>query len=179
MSGPGRASLPLALAAVLMAIAALQLARAAESAERTALRATRSAGRAYEGAPPTVPHWFNPRDQRVCLRCHETGADVGTGRPAPIAPHPGWPACLQCHAARATDGAALPASTFSGQGLPAPGRRVASPGAPPIVPHRLFGRERCAACHAGPGTPAVIRCSHPERPHCLQCHPTDQALEAE
>lgn len=179
MRPPVRWLLSMALAGGLVSCVVSQPAPAAEPPGRTDLRVARLAARAFEGAPPTVPHWFNPRDQRVCLRCHETGADVGTGRPSPITPHPGWTACLQCHAARATTDDALPATTFRGAGLPAAGWRVASPGAPPLVPHRVFGRERCAACHAGPGTPTVIRCSHPERPHCLQCHPTDRALEAE
>lgn len=169
----------LAVAAGLLLLVALQPAQGAESPERAALRASRQAVRAYEGAPPTIPHWFNPRDQRICLRCHETGADVGYGRPAPVTPHPGWAACLQCHAARAAGAEAAPATTFKGAGLSAGGRRVASPGAPPVVPHRLFGREGCASCHAGPGTAAAMRCSHPERLHCLQCHPADRALEAE
>jgi cytochrome c-type protein NapB len=44
------------------------------------------------------------------------------------------------------------------------------PQAPPVIPHGVFMREDCAACHEGvPGRPE-IRCSHPERMNCRQCH---------
>lgn len=136
---------------------------------RDSVRQLRRAGRAYEGAPPTIPHWFNAMDQRACLRCHATGLDVGSSRPAPIVPHPSWDACLQCHLRRET--AERPAFASRFIGLRASGKPHRSyPGAPPVVPHALFGRENCLACHGGPGTPPALKTTHPERLNCLQCH---------
>jgi hypothetical protein len=43
-------------------------------------------------------------------------------------------------------------------------------GAPPVMPHPLFMRETCIACHTGPGARPEIRTSHPERRRCAQCH---------
>ena len=42
--------------------------------------------------------------------------------------------------------------------------------APPVMPHAVFMRENCAACHTGEAARAEIRCSHPERLQCVQCH---------
>ena len=42
--------------------------------------------------------------------------------------------------------------------------------APPVIPHQLLLRENCQACHTGPAAREEIRCSHPERPRCVQCH---------
>jgi hypothetical protein len=44
------------------------------------------------------------------------------------------------------------------------------PGAPPVMPHSVWMRENCLACHAGPAARPEIVCTHPERLHCLQCH---------
>ena len=43
-------------------------------------------------------------------------------------------------------------------------------GSPPVIPHKLFMRENCLSCHAGPSAPKEIRMSHPERVNCRQCH---------
>ncbi len=42
--------------------------------------------------------------------------------------------------------------------------------APPVIPHQLLMRENCAACHTGPAAREEIRCTHPERVRCAQCH---------
>jgi nitrate reductase cytochrome c-type subunit len=42
--------------------------------------------------------------------------------------------------------------------------------APPVIPHGVFMREACAACHEGVAARSEIRCTHPERVNCLQCH---------
>ena len=43
-------------------------------------------------------------------------------------------------------------------------------GSPPVMPHPVFMRESCAACHAGPSARAEIRCTHETRTNCRQCH---------
>jgi cytochrome c-type protein NapB len=50
-----------------------------------------------------------------------------------------------------------------------PGSR-AHPGAPPVIPHKVFMRENCLSCHSGPGGREEIRTTHPERTRCMQCH---------
>ena len=44
------------------------------------------------------------------------------------------------------------------------------PGSPPLIPHDIQGRQKCAACHVGPSSPRELRTSHPERLNCMQCH---------
>jgi predicted CXXCH cytochrome family protein len=43
-------------------------------------------------------------------------------------------------------------------------------GAPPTIPHKVFMRENCGACHVGPGAREEILTTHPERTRCRQCH---------
>jgi cytochrome c-type protein NapB len=77
--------------------------------------------------------------------------------------------CRQCHVFRATDEVFV-ANGFTG--LPQdlrPGERF-SDGSPPVIPHPVFMRENCVACHTGPGAREEIRTSHPERDRCRQCH---------
>jgi cytochrome c-type protein NapB len=128
--------------------------------------------RAYDGAPPTVPH---PDPGAACAACHDAdGQAVGTAY-APASPHAetadagATQRCRQCHAFVVTDGVFV-AGDFVGlpQNLRRGGR--ATPGAPPTIPHSLRMRERCVACHAGPGARAEIRTPHPDRTRCVQCH---------
>ena len=49
------------------------------------------------------------------------------------------------------------------------GKRL-HPFAPPVIPHQILLRENCAACHSGLAAREEIRCSHPERVRCTQCH---------
>ncbi len=133
------------------------------------VRATR---RAYDGAPPAIPHApFGAK----CISCHgtETMKVDGVGV-APRSPHGdamqgSLQRCEQCHVYRATDGVFRP-STFAGvpQDLAA-GDRLYE-GAPPRIPHPVFMREHCAACHVGETARKEIVCSHPERVNCMQCH---------
>ena len=44
------------------------------------------------------------------------------------------------------------------------------PEQPPVIPHKVFMRENCQACHAGPAARKEIRTEHPERAQCRQCH---------
>lgn len=134
------------------------------------LRAER---RAFDGAPPVIPH---PPLGGTCTQCHAEQArnlpGVGIAPPNPHLQTPGLSVaarCQQCHVFKTTD-SVLVASTF--QPLKQVHRRGTRlyPGAPPTVPHPLFMREDCNACHDGPTARPEIRCSHPERRHCLQCH---------
>jgi cytochrome c-type protein NapB len=133
----------------------------------------RAQRRAYDGAPPVIPH----EDFSVqCMNCHTQEGlslpDVGFAPPMPHERTKGLSAfsrCRQCHVFKNTDGVFV-ASTF--EGLPQDlrhGDRL-HPLAPPVMPHRVFMRENCWACHTGPAAREEIRCSHPERPRCLQCH---------
>jgi cytochrome c-type protein NapB len=135
--------------------------------------AVRALRRAYDGAPPVVPH---PDFGASCVVCHTvTGIAVQNVGFAPPMPHGATPglsmasACRQCHVFRQSDSEFV-ASTFVGlaQDLRRGDRMY--PGAPPVLPHGLFMREDCAACHSGPAAREEIRCRHPERTSCVQCH---------
>lgn len=135
--------------------------------------AVRAERRAFAGAPPVIPH---PQQSSACTKCHTaTGMAVPQLGFAPANPH-GETAglgdsarCKQCHLFRQTD-AEFVASRF--EPLVAVGRRGerAFSGAPPTMPHRSFMRENCLACHDGPSARPEIRCTHPERSRCGQCH---------
>ncbi len=140
--------------------------------EKTAAN-VRASRRAYDGAPPVIPH---PPYGASCVSCHagEGLAISGVGF-APPQPHEEglvggkWANCRQCHVPRATT-ERFAASTFAGlaQDLRSGARHHAL--APPVMPHAALGRENCFACHTGPGARDEIRCSHPERANCRQCH---------
>lgn len=130
----------------------------------------RAERRLYDGAPPVIPHQdFGA----ACTSCHtEAGIDVpgiGFAPPSPHADAAAMSRCVQCHAYRATD-AVFAASDFAGlrQDLRA-GRRLHEFAAP-VIPHQVLLRENCQACHAGPAAREEIRCPHPERSRCVQCH---------
>jgi len=134
--------------------------------------AERAKRRAYDGAPPAIPH---APFGAACASCHgnETMRVPGVGV-APRSPHGdamqgALQRCAQCHVYRTTD-AVFRASTFVGipQDLAA-GDRLYD-GAPPRIPHPIFMREQCAACHTGETARKEILCSHPERVNCTQCH---------
>jgi len=133
-------------------------------------RATR---RAYDGAPPVIPH---TPFQGECTTCHnDRGIEVAGVGFAPPSPHVRTAGlsllsrCNQCHVYRATDSLFRP-STFTGfpQDLRAGTRQHEA--APPVLPHPVFMRENCQACHTGPAAREEIRTSHPERQNCRQCH---------
>jgi nitrate reductase (cytochrome), electron transfer subunit len=133
----------------------------------------RSARRLYDGAPPTIPH---APVGASCTECHnERGLEVPGLGYAPPSPHErtrGLSAvsrCQQCHVFATTEKTFRP-NAFVGlpQDLGA-GRRLYA-GAPPVLPHPVFMRENCAACHTGPAAREEIRTSHPERQRCQQCH---------
>ncbi len=143
-----------------------------EGALKTAALA-RADRRAFDGAPPVIPHEFFGM---ACTKCHnEKGVDVpdvGFAPPMPHAPTKGMSAvsrCRQCHVFRQTE-EVFRDNAFAGlrQDLRR-GRRLHGY-APPVLPHPVFMRENCLACHTGPAAREEIRCSHPERARCTQCH---------
>lgn len=182
MRGQGRTGLACAIAALAWASPLLPLVgcgdddsgagKGARAAAKSSA-AERAARRAYDGAPPVIPHQsFGV----ACISCHnEKGVEVAGVGFAPPSPHEGTPGmsaasrCQQCHVFRGGEGE-FAANAFSG--LPQnfrKGERLYR-GAPPSIPHRLFMRENCLACHGGGAAREEIRCSHPERSRCLQCH---------
>lgn len=135
--------------------------------------AARAARRAYDGAPPVIPH---APFQMTCTECHNARGiavpGVGFAPPAPHGATPGLSLesrCVQCHVFRSTD-AVLVESDFAGLAAAATRGERLYDGAPPTVPHAHFLREDCLACHAGAAAREEIRCSHPERARCVQCH---------
>ncbi|HEX5635251.1 MAG TPA: hypothetical protein VFX50_18535 [Gemmatimonadales bacterium] len=134
--------------------------------------AERAARRAYDGAPPVVPHEVFGKD---CGTCHGARgvavAGLGYAPPAPHGSTPGMAAarCAQCHVTQAPV-APFVASRFAGlRQEPVSGPRHHEL-APPVIPHRVFLREDCLACHGGPAAREELRTSHPERTRCRQCH---------
>jgi cytochrome c-type protein NapB len=77
--------------------------------------------------------------------------------------------CRQCHVERHTD-ILWRESAFAGQRQDLRRGRRQHPMAPPVIPHPVFMRENCSACHAGAAAREEIRTSHPERVRCRQCH---------
>jgi cytochrome c-type protein NapB len=144
-------------------------------------RAVYYARRAYPGAPPVIPHAVDDREAtgRACLACHADGGWVPRFAAfTPVTPHPELVSCRQCHVPEATP---APFQATAWQAMTPPALRGgAMPGSPPPIPHGLHMRERCPACHAGPGAVDQLRTSHPERVGCRQCHalgaPTAEAF---
>lgn len=145
----------------------------------------RALRRAYDGAPPVIPH--EPLGA-ACIACHNREGlavpDLGFAPPSPHEETTGMSAisrCRQCHVFRRTDEVFVD-NMFVGfaQDLRR-GRRLHDL-APPVIPHKVFMRENCQACHAGPAAREEIRTTHPERIRCRQCHleqrTTDEFLPA-
>ncbi len=133
----------------------------------------RAERRAFAGAPPVIPH---PPQSSECTKCHtSSGMEVPRLGFAPASPHGDTSGigdsarCKQCHLFQQT-GDVFVASRF--EPLTTVGLRGsrAHPTAPPTMPHSSFMRENCLACHDGPSARPEIRCTHPERSRCQQCH---------
>ncbi len=133
----------------------------------------RAERRLYDGAPPVIPH---VSQGAACGSCHnDRGMAVEALGFAPPSPHLGTSTehltirCRQCHVF-GTSRDVFVANDFVG--LPQnlrPGGRL-SPISPPTIPHGVFMRENCLACHAGPAAREEMRTTHPERTRCRQCH---------
>lgn len=134
----------------------------------------RAMRRAFDGAPPVVPH--GPMGAE-CTSCHtRTGIQFGEMGFAPPMPHEANPGmlgrfarCTQCHVYQQTTEVFV-ASTFDGLRQDLRRGKKQHEFAPPVIPHSTFMRENCVACHTGPAAREPIRCSHPERVRCGQCH---------
>ena len=129
--------------------------------------------RLFDGAPPVIPH--QPFGAG-CISCHtEYGIavpDIGFSPPSPHVQTAGMSAisrCRQCHVFRQTDGVFV-RNSFAGlrQDLRR-GRRL-NAAAPPVIPHQVFMRENCVACHSGAAAREEIRTPHADRVRCRQCH---------
>ena len=112
---------------------------------------TRATRRAFNGAPPVIPHAVEQTDDAACYACHGQGARVGQ-RAANRMSHGLLVNCLQCHAAPPPKPFAhldiVTVNSFVGAAAPTSGER-AFPGAPPVIPHSTWMRERCLSCHGG------------------------------
>lgn len=134
---------------------------------------TRSERRAFDGAPPVIPH--QPLGGS-CTTCHAASArevpGVGLAPPNPHLKTLGLSEasrCRQCHVFKTS------AEVFSGNDFEGLAQNLRHgdrlyPHAPPVIPHQVFMREDCAACHAGEAARPEVKCSHAERTNCLQCH---------
>lgn len=142
-----------------------------EEARSTAT--VRAARRAYDGAPPVIPH---ENFGMTCSECHNLrGMEVpGTGY-APPSPHAKTMGlsdvsrCRQCHVFSRTDGVFVASEFVPLRQDLRRGERLSAV-SPPRIPHRVFMRENCSACHTGPAAREPIRTTHPERARCRQCH---------
>ncbi|WDE96242.1 hypothetical protein PQO03_11040 [Lentisphaera profundi] len=127
--------------------------------------------RAYPGAPPHIPHPVSKEMQLTqnCNVCHEKGGYAPQFSSfTPVTPHPEYKNCLQCHGLNEAN------DLFKGSEWekidPPKLKQSALPGGPLQIPHSLQLRENCQACHSGPAALIEIRCPHPERVNCVQCH---------
>jgi nitrate reductase (cytochrome), electron transfer subunit len=153
---------------------------AEENVEDTATveRARRNDLRAFFTAPPVIPH--NPKKlrSRDCQICHVKVRHIG-GRVSPKSPHAKLANCVQCHvSAEPAFGEVGQMIENDWQGLKAPEEGDRAHGAaPPTIPHRVFMRENCTACHNPKSPYETIRSPHPERVNCMQCHVPERALD--
>lgn len=139
----------------------------------------RTALRAFYTAPPVIPHEVTTRNNRECLHCHSDVRTLGD-RTTLETPHANFFNCQQCHVGVQSFNADLDleelASSWEGLEEPQKGTR-AHDYAPPTVPHRLFFRENCNACHGASHVNEGMRGPHGERSSCLQCHALDRDAE--
>lgn len=141
---------------------------------------SREARRAFDTAPPVVPHAIDEHDPMACVACHSPGNSRMIGsRLTPEMSHPYLTSCTQCHVPAHGQHELVTAPNESGTALAAgnsfigqqtiPHGTIAYQGAPPVLPHPVWMRQNCLACH-GEGRPSAIQTSHPQRQNCLQCH---------
>ena len=156
----------------------------AAAAETAAAISRRKSLRAYDGAPPVIPHAIDTLKSSACTSCHGENANllVGGKRPAEIS-HPWITNCTSCHVpadglrqlTASADARLVVENAFIGKTSAGHGPRAYGT-APPTMPHAVWMRQNCMACH-GPGREQAIRTSHPERRNCLQCHAPNAAFD--
>lgn len=132
-----------------------------EHHDRSSLLEGRKDRRLSTYAPPTIPH--EAGSVKECLECHGSH-DSG----APKMPHKPLPNCRQCHVPQ-EDVPLFKSNRFHGGGDPRGGARLAK-GSPPMMPHRVFMREDCLACHGEEARGDILHTPHPQRIRCQQCH---------
>lgn len=158
--------------------------KAPDPAELSAAVERRKSLRAYDGAPPVVPHAIDTISVSACISCHGQNGDlvIGGKRPVEIS-HPWITNCTSCHVpanglrqvTEPAEARLVVENSFTGKSSPGHGPRAYG-GAPPTMPHPVWMRQNCLACH-GPGREQAIRSSHPERKNCLQCHAPNSAFD--
>ena len=133
----------------------------------------RAQRRAFDGAPPVIPH---KRFGAACVNCHTMRGmnlpGVGFSPPMPHARTMGMYGalrCTQCHVRKTTDDI-WRQNGFQGLRQDLRHGKQAFITAPPVMPHAVQMRENCLACHTGPAAREEIRCDHPDRVRCTQCH---------
>lgn len=141
---------------------------------------TRASRRAFNGAPPVIPHAIERTNDAACYACHGEGTQI-EGRVANRMSHGPLANCLQCHAAPPPQPFAqldevVAENTFVGLAAPRSGER-AFDGAPPVIPHSTWMRERCLSCHGGVTGWPGLEVTHRWRTNCIQCHATSATLE--
>ena len=164
---------PLLLALLLGACGVDQVEVPGRSGATKSSAAVRSQRRLYDGAPPVIAHRAMGAS---CIECHnERGMAVAGVGFAPPTPHEltrGFSAasrCQQCHVFQ-LESALFRGNRFAGLAQDLRPGTTLYPGAPPVMPHPVFMRENCIACHSGPAAREEIRTPHPERLRCRQCH---------
>ena len=161
-------------------VAACLLTACSEDPTGKSSAAVRAARRAFDGAPPVIPH--QPFGV-ACTNCHnEQGMavkDLGFAPPTPHGEliHGALRRCNQCHVWKEAE-TTFRENAFVGLAQDLRRGKRLNPLAPPVIPHQILMRENCAACHTGPAAREAIRCTHPERSRCMQCH-VEQKTEAE
>ncbi|MHC4450774.1 MAG: hypothetical protein ACYS0E_11670 [Planctomycetota bacterium] len=140
----------------------------------------RAQRRAYDGAPPVIPH--QPFGA-ACVNCHTMeGLNVPNVGFAPPSPHKltrgmaGTTYCTQCHVWKQSNDL-FRENSFVGLAQDLRQGKAAMLGSPPVIPHAIQMRENCKACHTGPAAREEIRCDHPERVSCRQCHVSKYVTE--
>jgi len=133
----------------------------------------REARKLFSGAPPIIPHKVQTAS---CTSCHTQegkvlpGMGIASANPHLKTAHMNqFSRCDQCHVYQKTENLFVENSFVGMRRLGEKGDRLHSK-APPAMPHPVFMREDCASCHTGVSARPEIRCSHPERTRCQQCH---------
>lgn len=134
--------------------------------------------RAYDGAPPVIPHAISGINVQTCRACHASGLRAGD-KTARMVSHTYLTNCTQCHVEAESvlpDPEPAPANTFVGRRPSGYGGTRAWAGAPPVMPHSMFMRTNCVACHGEYGYDGW-RPDHLSRTNCTQCHVSGAEFE--
>lgn len=179
LSRRSRSQIVIATMLTAAAISVFLFLQASDDESANAAWTAKNLRRAYHGAPPVIAH---PPQSGKCVRCHTA---TGAARPplglAPANPHQNTSGvnaesnCRQCHAFQKSDEVFVQ-NDFETVAVAMSGSRAWSH-APPTIPHRLFMREACAACHTGEAAHPELRCTHPNRSRCLQCHAVKSTVD--